>query len=93
MPISRTRLAVTWGLLKHLRTPTGDGPAMILPPAARPLLAAFASTFTRLTPSRFVSLRAAAILTHGRHTVANLVRTLGRRGVGRVRFLGQTAHR
>jgi DDE superfamily endonuclease len=50
---------------------------MILPPEARPLLAALAPGFTRPTFSRFAVLLAAAILTQGRHTVANLLRTLG----------------
>jgi hypothetical protein len=50
---------------------------MILPPEARPLLAALAPGFTRPTFGRFAVLLAAAILTQGRHTVANLLRTLG----------------
>ncbi len=50
---------------------------MILPPEAMPLLEAFSPLFTRPTYRRFVVLLAAAILTQGRHTVANLLRTLG----------------
>jgi hypothetical protein len=50
---------------------------MILPPEARPLLGALAPAFTRPTSRRVVVLLAAAILTQGRHTVANLLRTLG----------------
>jgi hypothetical protein len=50
---------------------------MILPPEARPLLVELAPAFTRPTGRRFVVLLAAAILTQGRHTVANLLRTLG----------------
>ncbi len=50
---------------------------MILPPEAGPLLAAFAPLFTRPTSGRFATLVAAAILTPGRRTVANLLRTLG----------------
>src|SRR4051812_49381812 len=50
---------------------------MILPPEALPLLAGLAPAFTRPTYRRFVVLLAAAILTQGRHTVANLIRTLG----------------
>src|SRR5215210_5711845 len=42
-----------------------------------PLLAAFAPHFTQPTYRRFALLLAAAILTQGRHTVANLLRTLG----------------
>ena len=49
----------------------------ILPDEAAPLLAAFAAHFTRPTSRRFALLLASAILTQGRHTVANLLRTLG----------------
>jgi hypothetical protein len=55
---------------------------MILPPEALPLLDAFAPLFTRPTYRRFVVLLVAAILTQGRHTVANLLRTLGRLATG-----------
>lgn len=55
---------------------------MILPPEALPLLDAFAPVFTRPTFRRFSLLLIAAILTHGRHTVANLLRTLGRLAPG-----------
>ena len=50
---------------------------MILPPEALPLLEAFAPAFTRPTFQRFRLLLVAAILTPGRRTVANLLRTLG----------------
>jgi hypothetical protein len=50
---------------------------MILPPEARPLLVGLAPAFTHPTFRRFTLLLAAAILTQGRHTVANLIRTLG----------------
>jgi hypothetical protein len=50
---------------------------MILPPRARPLLDALAPTSTRPTFNRPVVLPAAAILAQGRHTVADLLRTLG----------------
>src|SRR5262245_42559425 len=50
---------------------------MILPTEAAPLLAALAPAFTQPTFTRFVTLVAAAILTTGRRTVANLLRTLG----------------
>src|SRR5262245_54003914 len=50
---------------------------MVLPSEAAPLLAALAPAFTVPTFSRFVSLLAAAVLTTGRRTVANLLRTLG----------------
>ena len=56
---------------------------MILPPEAAPLLAAFAPLFTQPTFDRFATLTAAAILTPGRHTVANLLRTLGALAGGR----------
>jgi len=50
---------------------------MILPPEAGPLLAAFAPAFSQPTAQRFFTLAVAAILTTGRRTVANLLRTLG----------------
>jgi hypothetical protein len=50
---------------------------MILPNEAQPLLFALASAFTTPTFQRFTTLMAAAILTTGRRTVANLLRTLG----------------
>jgi DDE superfamily endonuclease len=50
---------------------------MILPPEAAALLAAFVPAFTQPTFHRFVTLLAAAILTTGRRTIANLLRTLG----------------
>lgn len=50
---------------------------MILPPEAAPLLAAFAPHLTHPTYTRLVILAAAAILTTGRRTVANLLRTVG----------------
>jgi hypothetical protein len=50
---------------------------MILPPEAGPLLAALTATFTGPTARRFVTLLVAALLTTGRRTVANLLRTLG----------------
>jgi DDE superfamily endonuclease len=50
---------------------------MILPTEAQPLLAALAPAFTYPTLGRFVTLLVAAVLTPGRRTVANLLRTLG----------------
>ena len=50
---------------------------MILPAEAAPVLAALLPEFTRPTAARFATLLAAAILTTGRRTVANLLRTLG----------------
>src|SRR5437763_2767548 len=50
---------------------------MILPPEAAPLLAALTPAFTQPTARRFVTLLAAALVTTGRRTVANLLRTLG----------------
>jgi hypothetical protein len=50
---------------------------MILPTEATPLLLALASAFTTPTFHRFTTLLAAALLTPGRRTVANLLRTLG----------------
>jgi hypothetical protein len=50
---------------------------VILPNEAQPLLFALAPAFTAPTFHRFTPLMAAAILTTGRRTVANLLRTLG----------------
>jgi hypothetical protein len=50
---------------------------MLLPTEAQPLLGAFLPHFARPTYTRFVVLTAAAILTTGRRTVANLLRTVG----------------
>jgi hypothetical protein len=48
-----------------------------IPQAAEPILRAFAPAFTRPTYQRFVVLLLAAILTTGRRTVTNLLRTVG----------------
>jgi hypothetical protein len=50
---------------------------MILPPEAASVLSAFAPAFTAPTFRRFGLLLLGAILTPGRRTVANLLRTLG----------------
>jgi hypothetical protein len=50
---------------------------MLLPAEAQPLLHALAPAFTNPTYHRFATLLAAAILTTGRRTVANLLRTVG----------------
>jgi DDE superfamily endonuclease len=50
---------------------------MILPPEAGPLLAALLPAFTAPTGRRFATLLVAAVLTPGRRTVANLLRTVG----------------
>jgi hypothetical protein len=55
---------------------------MILPDEAAPLLAALAPAFTQPTFPRFVTLLAAALLTTGRRTVANLLRTVGALATG-----------
>ena len=49
---------------------------MILPAEARPLVAAFVFLFTSPTYQRFSTLLVGAVLTTGRRTVANLLRTL-----------------
>jgi hypothetical protein len=54
----------------------------MLPDEAAPLLEALAPHFTRPTGRRFALLMVAAILAQGRHTVANLLRTLGRLAPG-----------
>lgn len=50
---------------------------MILPTEAAPLFAALTTPFTQPTATRFTALLTAAILTNGRRTVANVLRTLG----------------
>jgi DDE superfamily endonuclease len=50
---------------------------MILPSEAQPLLFTLVAAFTYPTFQRFTTLMAAALLTTGRRTVANLLRTLG----------------
>lgn len=76
---------------------------MILPAPLDKVLLPFASAFTAPTFERFVSLTLAALLTSGRRTVANLLRTLGtlapghrtsyQRVLSQARWSGlQTAH-
>src|SRR5918998_2082046 len=55
---------------------------MILPNEAAPVLAALLPEFTRPTAARFTTLLAAALLTTGRRTVADLLRTLRRLAPG-----------
>lgn len=50
---------------------------MILPADPGPLLAAFAPPFTQPTYTRFLTLLGATVLTTGRRTVANVLRTAG----------------
>jgi hypothetical protein len=50
---------------------------MILPADPGPLLAAFSPLFSQPTYARFLTLLGAAVLTTGRRTVANLLRTAG----------------
>src|SRR3954471_19621185 len=49
---------------------------MILPPEAHPLFSALVFTFTNPTYQRFSALLVGALLTTGRRTVANVLRTL-----------------
>src|SRR3954454_16049419 len=49
---------------------------MILPPEAHPLVQVLALQFTSPTYQRFSALLVGAVLTTGRRTVANLLRTL-----------------
>lgn len=49
---------------------------MILPPEAHPLVQVLAPVFTNPTYQRFSTLMVAALVTTGRRTVANLLRTL-----------------
>jgi len=53
-----------------------------MPRAAEPLIREFASAFTRPTYPRFVILWLAAILTTGRRTISNLLRTVQRLAPG-----------
>lgn len=77
MPIRSAAPASSMGSWNDFSSPTtGDGP-MMLPDEALPLLAALAPHFTRPTARRFAILLTAAILTQGRRTVANLLRSLG----------------
>ena len=48
---------------------------MILPAEARPLLDSLAPVFTRPTLTHFVTFMGSALLTTGRRTVANILRT------------------
>jgi hypothetical protein len=48
----------------------------ILPRVAQPLLLSFAGAFTRPTFKRFVTLMLGAVLTTGRRTISNLLRTI-----------------
>jgi hypothetical protein len=50
---------------------------VILPPEAHPLVGALVFSFTSPTYQRFSALLVGAVLTTGRRTVANLLRTLG----------------
>lgn len=47
-----------------------------IPKAAEPLIREFAEAFTRPTSRRFVVLLLAALMTTGRRTVTNLLRTV-----------------
>src|SRR3954468_13251161 len=49
---------------------------LVIPSFARPLLDLFAPVFFQPTYQRFLVLVVAAVLTTGRHTVSNLLRTL-----------------
>jgi hypothetical protein len=53
-----------------------------IPKAARSIIHEFAPAFSRRTFTRFVVVLFAAILTTGQHTVANVLRTLGKRVPG-----------
>src|SRR6185437_13576282 len=66
-------------------TPAQGRPSMILSALlaeATPLLAALQPAFTQPTFPRFALLMIAALLTTGRRTIANLLRTLGPLGKG-----------
>src|SRR5689334_8791960 len=63
--------------LTQLRDQRPRTAVMILPSEATPLLDCLAPLFTLPTSQRFLTLATAAVLTRGRRTVANLLRTLG----------------
>lgn len=50
---------------------------MILPPDAKPVLDLLAPLFSQPTAARFATLIAGSLLTTGRRTIANILRTLG----------------
>jgi hypothetical protein len=50
---------------------------LVIPDFARPVLSSFAPVFYHPTYQRFVVLLIAAVLTTGRRTVSNLLRTAG----------------
>ena len=50
---------------------------MILPPEAASLLSSLTPAFTQPTAARFTTLLAGTLLTTGRRSVANILRTLG----------------
>src|SRR4051794_12587146 len=64
------------GWIGHRSPSRADGP-MLLPAEAQPLLAAILPHLSRPTYTRLVVLTAAAVVTTGRRTVANLLRTVG----------------
>jgi hypothetical protein len=53
-----------------------------IPKAAQSVIGGFAAAFTRPTWTRFCFLTLAAILTTGRRTISNILRTMGRVNVG-----------
>src|SRR5260370_2665016 len=77
MQFCQAALVVAWGVEPTTQTTAQGRPPMILPTEANPLLLALAAAFTYPTFGRFVTLMAAAVLTPGRRTVANLLRTVG----------------
>jgi hypothetical protein len=68
-------------LLRHPCSPPRTA-ATILPPEAAPLLAAFATEFTRPTAVRFRTLLVAALVTTGRRTISGVLRPLRRLAPG-----------
>src|ERR1051325_9239106 len=65
------------GIATRPLRPTENRSLSILPTEATPLLDALAPAFTRLTFRRFLLLLGSALLTTGRRTIANLLRTTG----------------
>ncbi len=58
------------------------GLAMNIPAFSREVLSAFSPAFTKPSYSRFLVLLLAAILTNGRRTVSNILRTAGGKAMG-----------
>jgi hypothetical protein len=77
MPIYTVRLGGIMGVVQTNQEIDPGRTPMILPPEALPILSELVPAFTQPIYRRFVTLTLAAVLTTGRRTIANLLRTLG----------------